>query len=237
MIISVHIPKTAGTSFAKALEAHFGSGLLQDYADLPTNTPQYERNRAALLASVQNAESDDLAGVECIHGHFLPLKYLLLSLKKDLRFITWMRDPVERVLSHFYYLKSFYDPSTAPDLHRKIIEEDWSVERFCLSIELKNLYSQFLWGFPLEYFDFIGITEFYDEDLSYFSRQYLNTDLESHRVNVGKSKGEKYQIESSFREELEQFHAHDMELYRTALMMRQKRLSNFKSKGGVAEAS
>jgi len=231
MIISVHIPKTAGTSFAKGLEAHFCSGLLKDYADLPTNTPKYERNRAALLASVQNAESDHLAGVECIHGHFLPLKYLLLSVKKDLRFITWMRNPVERVLSHFYYLKSFYDPATAPALHRKMIEEDWSVERFCLSAELRNFYGQFLWGFPLEYFDFIGITEFYDEDLACFSRQYLGTNLEPHRENVGEGKGGRYQIDSSFRAKLEQFHAYDFELYGAALLMRQKRLANSEAAG------
>lgn len=226
MIISVHIPKTAGTSFAKALEVHFGSRLLQDYADLPTNTPQYERNRAALLASVDNANLDHLTGVECIHGHFLPLKYLLLSVKNDIRFITWMRDPVERVLSHFYYLKSFYDPATAPPLHRKMVEEDWSVEQFCLSPELRNLYGQFLWGFPLEYFAFIGITEFYDEDLAYFSGHYLGTYLEPHRENLGKNEGRSYQIESNFRAKLEQFHSYDFELYRTALLMRQKRLTN-----------
>lgn len=223
MIISVHIPKTAGTSFLKTLEAHFGSGLLKDYDDLPTNTPRYERNRAALLAGVHNAESDHLTGVECIHGHFLPLKYLLLSEKKDLRFITWMRDPIERVLSHFYYLKSFYDPATAPALHRRMVEEDWSIERFCLSPELRNYYGQFLWGFPLEYFDFIGITEFYDEDFSWFSRIYLDTDLVPHRENVGKSEGGTYQIEASFRAKLEQFHACDFELYKTALLMRQER--------------
>ena len=229
MIISVHIPKTAGTSFAKNLEAYFRAGLLKDYDDLPTNTPQYERNRAALLASVHNAETDQLTGVACIHGHFLPLKYLLLSVKKDLRFITWMRNPVERVLSHYHYLKSFYDPATAPTLHRKMIEEEWSVERFCLAPELQNLYGQFLWGFPLEYFDFIGITEYYDEDLAYFSGQYLNTNLEPHRENMGKNEGGSYQIEASFREKLEQFHAYDFELYRAALFMRKKRLSDLKA--------
>ena len=232
MIISVHVPKTAGSSFVKALEAHFSSGLQKDYADLPTNTPQYERNRAALLASVHNAESDHSAEVACIHGHFLPLKYLLLSLKKELRFITWMRNPVERVLSHYYYWKSVYNSATAPDLHRRVVEEDWSVERFCLSPELRNLYGQFLWGFPLEYFDFIGITEFYDEDLAYFSEQYLNTDLEPLRENVGKNQGGSYQIDSSFRAKLEQFHAFDFELYRTALLIRQKRLSNLQSTSG-----
>ena len=224
MIISVHIPKNAGTSFARSLDAHFGSGLLQDYVDLPTNTPQYERNRSALLASVHNAETAHLSGIECIHGHFLPLKYLLFSLKKEVSFITWLRNPVERVLSHFYYLKSFYEPATAPTLHRKMIEEEWSLEQFCLSPQLKNLYSQFLWGFPLEYFAFIGITEFYEEDLAYFSGHYLGKNLEPHKENVGKSEGRRYEIDASFRAKLEQFHARDFELYRTALLMRQKRL-------------
>src|SRR4030065_365461 len=105
---------------------HFGPKLLKDYDDLPINTPQYERNKAALLASLHNGEADKFAGVECIHGHFLPLKYLLLSVKRELKFITWMRDPVERILSHFFYWKRNYDSATAPILHRKVIEEDWS---------------------------------------------------------------------------------------------------------------
>ncbi len=31
-----------------------------------------------------------------------------------------------------------------------MVEEEWTLERFCLEPELKNLYSQFLWGFPLK---------------------------------------------------------------------------------------
>jgi hypothetical protein len=43
-IISVHVPKTAGTSFAVWLESVFGSGqLVRDYADRPIG-PKSEMN-------------------------------------------------------------------------------------------------------------------------------------------------------------------------------------------------
>ncbi len=227
MIVSLHLPKTAGTSFVNALETHFGSALLRDYSDLPINMPQYERNKAALLASIHNGEADTFTGIECIHGHFLPLKYLLLSLKKDIRFITWMRDPVERMLSHYYFWRKSYDPEKSAPLHKRVIEEDWSLERFCLGSELKNVYCQFLWGFPLECFDFIGITEFYNEDLAFFSREYLGANLDDHRENVGDKQGGKYQIDEIFRRQIEQCHGGDMMLYKRALAQRIDREKGF----------
>lgn len=223
MLISVHLPKTAGTSFIRSLQSHFGASLLRDYDDLPLNTPQYERNKAALLSGAHIIESGDFSNIDCIHGHFLPLKYLLLGIKKDLKFITWLRDPVERVLSHYYFWKNNCAPAPTHRLHQKMVDEDWSVEKFCLSPETQNIYGLFLWGFPIEYFDFIGITENYSEDLSWFSKNYLNTCLETHVENVGNKEGDKYSIDESFRIKLEQFHAKDIELYKKALEMRQKR--------------
>jgi hypothetical protein len=216
LLISVHLPKTAGTSFAAALDTHFRSRLLRDYSDFPINTPQPERNRAALQASLLNAASD-FAGVECIHGHFLPIKYLLLVHKREVKFVTWMRHPVERVLSHFYHWKRLDSQASAP-LHRRVVEEDWSVERFCLGPELRNLYWQFLWGFPMHYFDFIGITESYEDDLAYFSQHYLGASVRAKRLNVRNHSV--YQIDRSFRNEIEAFHDRDMELYRNALEKR-----------------
>lgn len=219
VIISLHLPKTAGTSFAATLEQHFGTRLLKDYTDLPINTPEHERNKAAIQASLCNAEND-FSDIECIHGYFLPIKYLLLANKRDLRFVTWMRNPVERVLSHYFFWKRTYDPRTAPPLRRKVIEEDWSIERFCLGPEVRDLYWQFLWGFPIEYFDFIGVTEFYEDDLEFFARQYLQTPIEPIMLNVG-DKGEGgYRIDVSLRKKIESFHARDMDLYQRVLEKR-----------------
>ncbi len=224
MIISLHLPKTAGTSLGVALEQHFGTRFLKDYSDLPINTTRYERNRAALQASLYNAEQDFL-DIQCIHGHFLPIKYLLLANKRKISFVTWMRNPVERVLSHYFYWKRNYDPRKAPPLHRKVIEEDWSIERFCLGSEVRDIYGQFLWGFPIEYFDFIGITEFYQDDIKYFAQHYLKAYIESERLNVG-DKGERgYQIDMSLSKKIESFHAQDIELYQRALEKRLTRSS------------
>jgi len=207
------------------LHGHFGTALQSVYDDMPLNTPTYERNRGALSASLDIAESATFAGIDCIHGHFLPLKYLLLSVRTDIEFITWLREPVERLLSHYYYWQRVYDPLTAPSLHRRVVEEEWSLERFCLSPELRNLYGQFFWGFPLENFDFIGITEFFEEDLRYFSRTYLNTTLEAHSENVGEKQGGKYLVEEGLRARIEEYHTHDVALYARAMALRQRRVS------------
>lgn len=227
LFVSVHMPKTAGSSFAATLEDYYGSKLLKDYGDLPINTPVYERNKAALQASLCNAEKN-FQNVVCIHGHFMPVKYLLLADKQDVKFITWMRNPVERVLSHYYFWKRSFNPETTPALHKKVIEDNWSVERFCLSEELKDLYSQFLYGFPLEKFSFIGITEFYGDDFEYFSTHYLNTIAKSYKINV-EPEGERYPIEESFRTEIGKFHYNDMNLYQIALEKRLTRLSSGRS--------
>jgi len=220
MIVSVHLPKTAGTSFAATLERSFGSALLRDYADLPINTPQYERNRFALQQCLLNAEKD-FQRIKCVHGHFLPVKYLLLSSRCEITFVTWLRSPVERVLSHYHFWQRSFNPLTnSPPLHRKMMEEKWSLERFCLGPEVRNLYSQFLYGFPLEYFSFIGITEFYDEDFAFFMNYFMDSSIEPERLNVGSASANGYQISESLRNDIEQYHSKDMSLYHRALEIR-----------------
>ncbi|MGD9226017.1 MAG: sulfotransferase family 2 domain-containing protein [Desulfobacterales bacterium] len=219
MIISLHLPKTAGTSFAAALEMHFQTRFFLDNADLPINTPQYERNKAALETSLRYTDSY-FSDVECIHGHFLPIKYLLMGYKREVKFVTWMRNPVERILSHYYFWKRTYRPGKVPSLHQKVVEENWSIERFCLGPEIRNLYWQFLWGFPIDYFDFIGITEYYETDFAYFVQHYLHDSIEPKRLNVSSKGHGAYQIDRSFRNEIEAFHNRDIELYQSALEKR-----------------
>jgi hypothetical protein len=216
-IISLHLPKTAGSSFGKTLETHFGNSLLLDYADLPISKPIVERNREALLSSLRLAE-EGISGIQCVHGHFLPIKYLLLNSKQKLFFLTWMRDPVERAISHYHYWQRSYDPNKPCLLHHeRVIKEGWSLERFCLGPEFRNLYSQYMWGFPLEMFDFIGIVEFYEDDLAYLADNYLEATLDAYRLNVSDKKND---ISPELREAIERHHDKDVQMYRRALQMR-----------------
>lgn len=217
MLISVHLPKTAGTSFCAALEETYGDRLVRDYEDKPIRTPVEERNKAALRNSRLNQEKD-YSNVKCIHGHFLPVKY---SLCKGTRFVTWVRHPLARLKSHYTYWKRNYHPERASLLHRRMINENWSLDRFCMAAELKNLYSQYLWNFPLEKFDFIGITEHYESELLYFSKIILKAELKAHRKNTNPSQINPITFESKASiERIQLFHEKDILLYKRALSIR-----------------
>jgi hypothetical protein len=162
-----------------------------------------------------------MGGIDCIHGHFLPLKYLLL---KNAIYITWMRDPVERLASHYHFWRRTYNPEEAPPLRRRVVEENWSLEKFCFSPELRNFYCQFLWGFPIENFDFIGITEYYNCDMEYLSQEILGVDLLVYQENINNHKGTApYFDDHGLRKEIENYHSKDVAIYRRALQIRNNR--------------
>lgn len=222
MLISLHLPKTAGTSFSTSLEEYFGDKLVKDYNDKPINTHAVQRVLTATTSLVFNFKRDFKA-TECIHGHFLPFKYLLSSYSHDIQFITWMRNPADRLVSHYNYWYETYDPNVSATLHKRVVEESWSLEKFCFSKELRNLYSQFLFAFPIEKFSFIGITENYDADFKFFARKYLSEDIEAHRVNESSKKNNEQLIDEGFVKEVERYHAADVALYRRAIEMSHSR--------------
>ena len=222
------MPKTAGSSFRASLEECFGDGFRHDYQDYPLAQEAHVRRQRAQDWG-RSARPADFAGVDCVHGHFLPLKYFELSRTLPCTFVTWLREPVARLVSHYYYWQRAYDPAsglTSP-LHRRVVEESWSLQRFCLAPELRNVYSEFLWGFPPERLQFIGITEFFTEDLRYFSQQVLGNRLQAHTLNsrAGTNGVEPTaRLSAATRAEIEAYHAADMALYRLALRRREGRL-------------
>lgn len=227
MLISVHMPKTAGLSFRVTLEEHFGDGFTYDYADYPLAHAPAERHRKVFQAGLE-CLGRNFDGVECIHGHFLPLKYLLLADLYECHYVTWMREPLARLVSHYHYWQRSYDPEsdlTSP-LHRRVVEERWTLEQFCLSPELRDVYSQYLWAFPIQRFDFIGVTEYYEEDLRYFSTTYLGKSAAPRRVNQrldAPEGGMDVELPSRLRQKVAAFHAADLALYAHALELRHRR--------------
>jgi hypothetical protein len=221
-IISVHLPKTAGTSFSASLKTHFGDRYRDDYNDGGISGLARERFRAAVSAGVVIAKQG-LDGIDCVHGHFLPAKYLLLGTRRDLIFVTWMREPVARILSHYAYWQQSYDERTALPHHREVIEENWTLEKFCLSEQFRNIYTQYLWGFPVEKFAFIGVSEHYREDMLEFSERFLSARLQPQHLNPTKYIVPCSGLDENFLDKVRDFHADDVRLYQRALQWRQVR--------------
>jgi hypothetical protein len=110
-------------------------------------------------------------------------------------------------------------------LHRRVVEEAWPFERFYRSPEMRNVYAQFLWGFPFSAFDFIGVTEHYDEDFRFFTESFLGAgSLPTYRVETNAARASaRYVTDPGVRAEIEALHHRDVALYRHALRLRQRR--------------
>lgn len=224
-LVSLHLPKTAGTSLRQAISDHFGKDLYEDYGNPPMQMRRGPRELQALVSGLA-ARFKAQNAPRAVHGHFMPLKYRLALPASETRYVTWLRDPVERALSHFHFWKRDYvgdDP--AQPLRNRMLREDWSLERFCLGPEMRDVYAQYLWGFAPEWFEFIGITEHYDADLAEFTARYLPGQAAADPMLVNPERpGAWYEIDPMLRERIERHHARDMALYRWACASRTKRI-------------
>ena len=225
MLISVHMPKAAGTSCLYLFEEIYGDKLLKDYDDKILHKSINIKRKYALLSLLKNRLNISMySKIDCIHGHFMPIKYRFIFPKRAF-FLTWLRHPVQRLISHYYYWMRETSFSEDETLRRRVVHEGWSLERFCLSEELRDIYSRFLWGFPLRRFNFIGITEFFNEDMKFFSEEIFGSDVKIKPINLNPDRDEKtYAIDDTFNKEIENFHKKDMALYEEALALRLLRL-------------
>jgi hypothetical protein len=74
-LISVHLPKTAGTSFSENLKDAFNNNVHFDYMDYPLNVSNYKRKSTIIYQLIKN-RIKQFETIDCIHGHLLPLKSL-----------------------------------------------------------------------------------------------------------------------------------------------------------------
>ncbi|MCF8405739.1 MAG: sulfotransferase family protein [Bacteroidales bacterium] len=213
MIISLHIPKTAGTSFRIALQEHFGDSLIEDYGTRPFRV-NYDVARKKAEEFNRKIKGEKYSNVKCIHGHFLAVKYANLK-NLDATFITWLRDPVERLISNYYHIiRGRKDvKGTFSNL---VHTENWDLETYCLHPMNKNPYEKIFRDFGIENFGFVGITENFLNDLNFFSEKYLNKSLSIYNENK-RPIDQKLTVEDNFRKKIEEFHSIDVEIYRQAL--------------------
>ncbi len=225
LLVSLHMPKTAGTSFSTVLRSGFGDRYCDDYDTMPMQVWRARRHAQALAAAIRLRRAGVAPGIDCVHGHFLPIKYRLgIAGRRPLRFITWLRDPVERAISHYHFWRREYagDDPHQP-LRNRMLTEDWSLERFTLGPEMRNLYRQYLWGFRPGLFSFIGVTERYEADLERLARLLPGLAVLSasqELVNPAR-KNERYAITPDLRHRIERHHAADVSLYRRVLGRRE----------------
>nr|MDJ0518102.1 class I SAM-dependent methyltransferase [Trichodesmium sp. MO_231.B1] len=200
-LISVHVPKAAGTAFRQVLLQVYGTqGVLTD------KTNMFEDNMPASIHWQ----------TKVIEGHFRAGKYDKLF--PNARRITWLREPIHRLISD-YCFRHISNP-TKDYLNQggllKFAQDNSNLMTYCVN------------GKSLDYFDFVGITEYFAEDLlelknilgwSDYEVIYQNRNPYPEYVEFQK----KVLSDQRLMDELAAANSQDMELYAAALKLAEGR--------------
>ena len=210
-LVSVHIPKTAGTSLAELLRGQFGAGLQWDYDDRPLSHGRWQRRTMALRHAA--AHAGRRASAHCIHGHFLPLKYATM---RGMRYATWLRDPVQRVCSRYHHYRR--NAAVEPQHARWGLGPGLSLEDFVRLPQYQDSCAEYLWAFPLRRFEFVGIVEDHTSELRRFARTFGLSMPASVGLNRNPDKdGSRYEVEPETERLIRRLNPRDIALYESAL--------------------
>lgn len=205
-VISIHIPKTAGTSFYNILRQVYGDGL----------SPSFKRrdlNPHAGGACILDKSPDP--AWRAVHGHFTWQEVRGLMVPGVTKVITWLRDPVDRVISNYqFFIDRLQHPEMNPEvaainLHRN---QETLLEYARLD-ENRNRMSRFLDGLAPEDFFFIGFTENFEEDVARLGLRLGWPALTVRRLNT---RAYPYPVSEDERQEIEALNQEDRSLYKQA---------------------
>lgn len=187
-LISVHVPKTAGTSFRTALEAEYGDDLATVYGDVGVDGRAYR----------------------AVHGHFPPSRFW--SAGRGAALVMWLRYPAERIASYYDFWRTAA-PHGNPN-HDTFLASDMTLTEFAAWPPIRDEFEQrYVEGLAPADFTFVGISERYEADLARLAGLLgWRTGGVVERTNV--TPGERSTLDADTRAEIERHHAVEVDWYR-----------------------
>jgi hypothetical protein len=213
-LIAIHIKKTAGMSFKHVLRGAYG----RKYYRMNINQNVEDRTEAFNQHLAEIPED-----TRVVHGHFQYTDALpLYEAYPEVPVVTWLRDPVQRVVSRYFYSRRKYEEGLRREKDYLI---NFSLLEFAGDPRFANEMSRVMAGSDLADLAFVGLLEHLEEDVAYLAAllgwqaykiPMRNTNVSYKSKQTPPSKEE--------LEEIARLNQEDVDLYRYALELRKERL-------------
>lgn len=225
-IISVHVPKTAGSFFNSVLQQVYEKDLFNDYKD------QIHAALFHVLKTIPQAKSELInnlisANIKAIHGHFPIAKYEGYFPKA--KRIVWLRNPIKRIISTYYFILSEPGIWANDRISKFIAELNLDIYDFVELPAIQNqMYNYYCRGRELSEFDFVGIHEYLNEDIIELKHLMKWPDFTRQRVNDNKYPNYQDHLSTLMNDrkliqKISLLNKEDMHLYELALKLRETR--------------
>jgi hypothetical protein len=218
-IIFLHVPKTAGTTLNRLIELEYP--ISQMYSVDPV---LFEWSAAHLWKLPQAR----LGKMRMFKGHMLFGLHEVLP--QPATYITVLRDPVERTLSAFYYMRSY----KLHPFYWKLRRKNWTLEEYVERTTRDNVQCKILAGAEYHgpctpeilekakqhmdrHFSVVGLSERFEESLALMKLRF-GWQLKSYSTfNVTRSRPKKGDLAQSTLDLILERNSFDVELYRLAV--------------------
>ena len=225
-VIFLHIPKTAGTTLRRILEKQYPPH--EQYSTYPTALhPQ------ASLAAFKQLDATRRLQIRLLMGH-IPFG-LHTFLPRPSRYFTILREPVERVVSHYYFIRR----TPSHHLYQYATSAEMTLPRFVESqttMEAKNLQTRLLSGAMNrkkpkasdeeilalakknlhESFAVVGLAERFDETLLLLKNAFQWRRVFYVKLNVTRSRPQQDEMAPDVRCLIQEHNQLDSDLYHYA---------------------
>jgi len=206
-LIAIHIPKTGGRSLNATLKEVYGKDKV------------FYVKRDVFKNKTPNLVKLIPEGILILQGHFKYLEIRDLHRTFNIPLITWLRDPVERVISNYYFFINRIQQGQRPDkLHRK----NETLLEYGRRKGTRNRMTDFLNGIDLNDLFFVGIIEHFEQDLEALGNLLGWGNIAPQHLNRNKEHQSQFApVSDKIREEITRLNRDDMDLYQKALSIKE----------------
>ncbi|HEY8669959.1 MAG TPA: sulfotransferase family 2 domain-containing protein [Terriglobales bacterium] len=214
-IIFLHVPKTAGTTLNRLIEWEY------DLFEMYSVDPVFFLWSAAHLRKLSK---ERLRKIRVFKGHMLFGIHKILP--QPATYITVLRDPIERTLSAFYFMRSY----KLHPLYWKFKRENWTLEDFVRRLPRENVQCKIVAGAVYEdpcteeifekarhhlreHFSVVGLSERFEETLALLKLRF-GWKLKSYTsFNVTRPRPKKHDLPQSTLELITEKNSFDVMFY------------------------